>query len=55
MNLDSLAAMANVRDAASISLLKKGLDQSQTQVAQLLQALPAPQPAHLGKGIDTFA
>lgn len=56
MNLDSLAGAASVRDAVSISMLKKGLDQSQNQMAQLLEALPpAPQPAHLGNSVDTLA
>jgi hypothetical protein len=55
MTLDSLAGMASIRDAVSISMLKKGLDQTSGQMAQLLQALPAPQPAHLGNSIDTLA
>lgn len=56
MNLDSLAGVAGVKDVVGITMLKKGLDQSQNQMAQLLQALPpAPQPAHLGKGVDVLA
>jgi hypothetical protein len=53
MNIDSLVRQTSPTDAIGTLMLKKGLDQSAGQVAQLLQALPpAPQPAHLGNGID---
>jgi hypothetical protein len=56
MNIDSLVRQASPKDVVGTLMLKKGLDQSTTQMAQLLQALPAaPQPAHLGNNINTLA
>jgi hypothetical protein len=37
-------------------MLRKSLDMQASQVQQLLQAIPqAPQPAHLGSGVDVRA
>ncbi|MFP5503237.1 MAG: YjfB family protein [Candidatus Sericytochromatia bacterium] len=56
MNIDRLAGMTSTADPVATLILKKGLDQQANHMAQLLQALPpAPQPAHLGSGIDTYA
>lgn len=56
MTIDSLVRMTSPADAIGTLMLKKGLDQSAGQVAQLLQALPqAPQPAHLGNSVDVRA
>lgn len=56
MNIDSLVRMASPKDVVGTLMLKKGLDQTAAQFAQLLQALPAaPQPAHLGNGVDVLA
>lgn len=49
--------MATVRtqQAAQIAVLKVALDQQANGALQLLQALPAANPAHLGNSIDVFA
>lgn len=53
MNIESLARIASPQNAVGLTMLKKGMDQQQSQVAQLLQAMPqAPQPAHLGQNVD---
>lgn len=47
---------AGTGDGVAVLTLKKSMEQQETQVAQLLRALPdAPQPAHLGSGIDCYA
>ena len=48
--------MAAAGDAFALLALKKTMATQATQAAQLLQALPpAPQPAHLGRGVDFYA
>ncbi len=56
MTIDGLASQVSVNNTVSIAMLGQGLDQQASQVAQLLQGLPAaPQPAHLGRGVDVYA
>lgn len=53
MNIERLAGLTSTADPVATLMLKKGLDQQAGQMAQLLQSLPpAPQPAHLGQGVD---
>ena len=54
--LSGLTAAASTGSQIGISMLKKGMDQQSTEMAQLLQAMPpAPQPAHLGSIFDSHA
>jgi hypothetical protein len=55
MSIDGVSR-ASTGDAFALLTLKKGMEQEQSQMAQLLQALPpAPQPAHLGGHVDVRA
>jgi hypothetical protein len=55
MTIDSLARAASTGDAVALLTFKKGLDQSAGQMAQLIQALPAPMPSHLGGNVNVLA
>ena len=56
MQINSLVGLASTADAASILVLKKGIDTQAGIAMQLLEALPpAPQPAHLGQSDNLLA
>lgn len=62
MNVSSIASAATsmsqqkVADAAGTLVLRKALDIQASNAAQLLQALPTPQPAPSSQNIiDTYA
>jgi hypothetical protein len=46
---------ASIREAASVSMLKKSLTGEQEAAMKLLQSLPAVQDPALGNNIDTYA
>lgn len=52
LSIDSVSSAASAGSALGLYSLKKSLDQEAGHMAQLLQALPAPQPAHLGGNVD---
>jgi hypothetical protein len=53
VNIESLVRVASPQNQVGTLMLRKGLDQSQSMAAQLLQTMPpAPQPAHLGSSVD---
>ena len=53
MNIDGLVRAASTGGIIGVKMLKEGLDQSQGQMAQLLQALPPPQ-AMSGSRFNAF-
>jgi hypothetical protein len=46
---------SSVEEAASMSMLKKTLDDQQNAVQQLLKSLPTVQDPALGKNVDLLA
>lgn len=56
--MDSLSALSNIASPdqqIGIAMLGKAMDAQSTEVAQLLQGLPAPMPAHLGGHVNMLA
>jgi hypothetical protein len=49
------ASVANLQQDASVAVLKKSMDAEQSVALQLIQAIQAPQPAHLGSMVDLLA
>jgi hypothetical protein len=53
---DALANVSSPANQISIATLKMGMDAQASTAMQLLQQMPpAPQPAHLGQSVNTFA
>lgn len=51
----SATSAANLQQDASLAVLKKSMDAEQSVALELIQAIQAPQPAHLGSHIDVLA
>lgn len=53
--LNSLSNISSPDQQIAINMLSRGMDEQQSEVAQLLQGLPAPQPAYLGSSVNVLA
>ena len=51
----SAADAANLQQSAGLAVLRKSMDAEQAVALQLIQAIGAPQPSHLGSNVDVRA
>ena len=54
-SLSTALSTTGVSNQLTIFGLKQSMDAQSSEVAQLLQGLPAPQPSYMGAHVDTHA